>query len=187
MGKYICQRGQQCRMRRNTETLLPYALSLLPEYAGHGGSRSIHLKSFLATRSRRGSSPSPNGAQDDSPGQRPGFIGQKRIKPCKGETKPPHRQRQSPTETVPPFQGLRNFWGRKPRASLRFALGYHLSPFQGCGWLAVAHVSSSHPRPKKMADSPDSSLSKRPSYGFGFEVATMEVAMTREMSSKPSS
>jgi hypothetical protein len=25
------------------------------------------------------------------------------------------------------------FGARKPRASLRFALGYHRSPFQGCG------------------------------------------------------
>ena len=95
---------------------------------------------LLATCSRLASVPSPNGVQEDSPGQRPGFTGPKHFKPCKGETKPAHRPRQSKTGIVPPFQGLGICGGRQPRASLRFALGYYLSPFQGWGWLPLAHA-----------------------------------------------
>ena len=67
--------------------------------------------------------PTANGAQDDSPGQRPGFIDRKQIQPCKGETYPANARREPHAKIVPPFQGLGNSWGRGPRASLRFALG----------------------------------------------------------------
>jgi len=77
--------------------------------------------------------PSPNGAQDDSPGQRPGFTGQKQPSPLRAKQNRRIRQCKPKTENVPPFQGWGNSWGRKPRASLRFALGYHLAGLQPFG------------------------------------------------------
>jgi hypothetical protein len=68
-----------------------------------------------------------------------GFTGPKHFKPCKGGTKPAHARPQSHTGIVPPLQGLGIFGARKPRASLRFALGYYRSPFQGCGFAPPAH------------------------------------------------
>jgi hypothetical protein len=87
--------------------------------------------------------PSPNGAQDASPGQRPGFTPAQNISsPVRAEQNgrmpDPNRTRDCAAPSGP-LQGLGIFRARKPRASLRFALGYHRSPFQGCGFAPPAH------------------------------------------------
>jgi hypothetical protein len=55
----------------------------------------------------------------------------KRIQPCKGETELPEKSRNLESSRCAALSGLKYYAPHEPEASLRFAPGCHILPFQG--------------------------------------------------------